>query len=114
MASKEKVARAEQKAYWEEKLNQRLSLLAEKGAGPSKIARDPTVREFRAKIRETENRLKAIEQKEKKVEDMARIRAERLAAPKKKEKKRKEAEDKPGVSKRQQKKRKKKEGKNKA
>ena len=109
MASKEKASRIEQRVRWEEKLNQRLSLLADKGAKSENITKDTTVRKLRAKMRETDKRLKAIEGKEKKLEEMAKIKAERLAAPKKEqEKKRKTSEEKTGESKRQQKKKKKK------
>ena len=112
MASKEKTARLEQKVYWEEKLDQRLSLLADKGAGSEKISKDTTVRQLRAKIRETDKRLKAIEEKEKKLEEMAKARAEKLADPKKeKGKKGKASKEQPADSKRQQKKKKKKEKK---
>lgn len=111
MASKEKTARLEQKVYWEDKLNQRLTLLTDRGAESGKISRDTTVRGLRAKIRETDKRLKAIEGKEKKLEELAKIKAEKLAAPKEKEKKGKTSEEKPGDSKRQQKKKKKKEKK---
>ena len=110
MGSKEKAARLEQKVYWEEKLNQRLSLLTDKGAESEKIAKDTTVKKLRAKVRETDKRLRAIEGKEKKLEEMAKIKAEKLAAPKK-EKKGKTPEEKTGKSKRQQKKKKKKESK---
>ena len=112
MASKEKAARLEQKVYWEEKLNQRLSLMADKGAESEKIAKDTTVRKLRAKMRETDKRLKVIEGKEKKLEAMAKIKAEKLAAPKKEQgKKGKKSEEKPGDSKRQKKKKEKKESK---
>ena len=112
MASKEKTARLEQRVYWEEKLKQRLSLIADKGAESEKIAKDTTVRKLRAKVRETDKRLKAIEEKEKKLEERAKIKAEKLAAPKK-EKKEKISEEKPSKSKRQQKKKEKKESKDK-
>jgi len=112
MASKEKTARLEQRVYWEEKLKQRLSLLAEKGAESEKITKDTTVRKLRAKMRETDERLKAIEGKEKKLEEMAKLRAEKLAAPKKEQgKKGNISEEKPAKSKRQQRKKKKKESK---
>lgn len=114
MASKEKAARLEQKVNWEEKLNQRLSLMADKGTESEKIAKDTTVRKLRAKIRETDKRLKAIEGKEKKLEEMAKTKAEKLATPKEeKDKKQKTSKDQPGESKRQQKKKKKKEKKEK-
>ncbi len=112
MASKEKAVRLEQKVRWEEKLNQRLSLLADKGAGSEKISKDTTVKQLRAKIRETDKRLRAIEEKQKKIEEMAKIKAEKLAVPKKEQgKKGKTSKDQPADSKRQEKKKKKKEKK---
>ena len=83
MASKSKIVRLDQKTYWEEKLNARLSLLAEKGLDLQKAAKDETVRKVRAKIRETEDRLRAIEAREKKLEEMARLKAEKQSLPKK-------------------------------
>lgn len=114
MASKSKEAREGQKEYWGNKLNQRLSFLADKGFDPGKIAKDAAVREIRAHIRETETRLKAIASAEKKVEEMARIKTEKAAAPKiEKGKKKKEVEKATEVGKRQQKKKKKQESKSK-
>ena len=114
MASKEKAARLDQKRHWDEKLDQRLSILTDKGVDPEKASKDTTVRKLRAKIRETDKRLKAIEGKEKKSEEMAKIKAEKLAAPKiDKAKKKKTGEKQPAESKRQQKKKKKKESKDK-
>ena len=114
MGSKEKAARLEQKVYWEEKLNQRLSLLADRGAGSEKISKDTTVKQLRAKMRETDKRLRVIEEKEKKLQEMAKVKAEKLAVPKKeKGKKGKTSKDDPVDSKRQQKKKKKKEKKEK-
>jgi hypothetical protein len=111
MGSKGKEARLEQERYWDEKLKERVSLLAEKGLDADGIAKDVTVRKLRAKIRETGSRLRAIQGKEEKAEEMARTKAEKLAAPKvKKSGKKKETEEKPAESKRQQKKKKKKEG----
>ncbi|MCF8143797.1 MAG: hypothetical protein K9N21_07760 [Deltaproteobacteria bacterium] len=114
MVSKAKEARLEQKHYWDEQLAQRLSLLTEKGLDADAVSKDTTVRKLRAKIRETGQRLRAIEGKEKKAEEMARIKAEKLAAPKKdKSSKKKVVEEASAESKRQQKKKKKKEGQNK-
>jgi hypothetical protein len=105
MVSKSFEARENQKEYWGSKLNQRLSFLTEKGFEPGKIAKDTTVRKFRAKMRETESRLKTIASKEKKVEEMARIKAEKAAAPKQEQgKKKKEVGKTTEKSKRQQKK----------
>jgi len=114
MASKTKEARVEQKRYWDAQLEQRVSLLKEKGLDADAVSRDASVRKLRAKIRETGRRLTAIGGKEQKAEEMARIKAEKLAAPKiKKSDKKKMAEEKPAESKRQQKKKKRKEEQNK-
>lgn len=116
MVSKSREARLGQKAFWEEKLSQRLSALDDKGATPEDTAKDTTVRSLRAKLRETDRRLGVIDKKEKKVEEMAKRKAEKLAAPnKEKTKKGKKAkvEETPVESKRQKKKKKKKEAKNK-
>jgi len=112
MASKSKASRLEQKAYWEEKLNKRVSFLTEKGLEPGKIAKDTGVKKIRAQMRETEARLKVISDLARKAEEMARIKAEKMAEPKKgKGKEEKEPKDVPAASKRQQKKKKKKESK---
>ncbi len=103
MASKDKQVRLDQKSYLEEKLNQRLSFLTEKGFLLENIAKDPTIRNIRAKMRKTEGRLKVIAELEKKTEERTRIKAEKTAPPKK-VKKKKEAEEAPLVNKRQQKK----------
>jgi len=114
MASKSLESRENQKEYWGSKLNQRLSFLTEKGFESDKIARDSIVRKFRAKIRETESRLKTIAGKENKVAEMAKIKAEKMATPKQeKVKKKKGAAKTPEMSKRQQKKSKKKASKSK-
>ena len=108
VASKSLEARENQKEYWGSKLNQRLSFLTDKGFEPGKIAKDGIVRKFRAKIRETESRLKTIASKEMKVEEMARTKAEKAASPKQEKiKKKKEVGKTPEKSKRQQKKSKK-------
>ena len=112
MASKDKASRLVQMGYWEEQLNQRLAQLAEKEVAPEKISKDTEIKKIRAKIRETRDRLGAIEEKEKKLEKMVEARAEKAAKPKK-SKKKKEDEETSAESKRQQKKKKKKEKKSK-
>jgi hypothetical protein len=104
MGSKTKQTREGQKTYWETKLNQRISVLAEKSMESEKIARDPGVRKIRARIRQAQGRLKAIVDFQKK--------AEKMAAPKK-DKKEKEQKEEPDTSKRKQKKMKKMERKDK-
>jgi hypothetical protein len=110
MASKDKESRLGQMSYWEEQLNQRLALLTEKGVASEKIAKDTEIKKIRAKIRDTRDRIAAIEKKEKKLEEMAKTKAEKAAMPKK-SKKKKKGEGAPAESKRQQKKKKKKEKK---
>ena len=112
MPSKSKAARLDQKDYWENKLEQQLGVLAEKGLKPGEISKDVNIRGIRAKIRKTNARLNAISALEKKTEEMARIKAEKEAAPKEENgKKKKVKEEAAEMSKRQQKKKKKKESK---
>ncbi len=113
MPSKTKEARLQQKIYFERKLSERLSLLGEKGLDSKQITRDSSVKKFRAQIRETNDRLKAIEGREQKIEEMAKAKAEKSAAPKEPEKasKKKSKKEDGEQSKRQQKKRVKKEEK---
>jgi len=112
MPSKSKAARLNQKDSLENKLEQRLTVLAEKGLKPGEISKDANVRGIRAKIRERNARLTAISALEKKAEEMAGIKAEKEAAPKE-EKGKKKKEEAAETSKRQKKKKKKKEGKGK-
>ncbi len=113
MASKDKESRLAQMDYWEEQLKQRLARLAEKDVAPEAIAKDTEVKKFRAKVRDTRDRLAVIEEKEKKQAEMAKAKAKKAAKPKK-SKKKKQQEEKAAESKRQQKKKKKKEKKAKA
>lgn len=110
MPSKGKEERLEQKAYWERKLSQRLAQLKEEGVEPGKVVKDTVVKQIRARLRETNNRLETIANLEKKAQEMAAAKAEKLATPKVKKSKKKDAEEE-AESKRQQKKKKKKEKK---
>jgi hypothetical protein len=113
MASKSKEARMDQKVFWEDRLKQRLEVLAEKGVDPGRLSKDMAVKKIRAKLRDTEARLRAVEEQDTKGEELARKKAEKLAAPKEKKtrKKKETEEDRAAASKRQQKKKKKKEDK---
>lgn len=105
MPSKAKEARLEQKSQTEVKLNERLALLAERGLGPQAAAKDRTIRKLRADLRKANERLQAIEGKEKQIEDLSRAKEEKNKEPKKeKDKKKSDEEVQPEVSKRQQKK----------
>ncbi|MCK4500217.1 hypothetical protein KAU11_06940 [Candidatus Babeliales bacterium] len=104
MASKDKSARDSQKTYWEGVLSRRLEVLSESGLERREIAKDTSVRMIRAEIRKIGARLAVIDKKEKKIEEMAKARAEKaLAATNVKVKKTKEEEESPEESKRQQK-----------
>ena len=114
MGSNSKEARSGQKAYWEKKLNERLSVLNDKGLESGRISKDSAVRKIRAQIRSAEARLQVISDLEKKVADMAKAKVEKAAAAKKKQaKKGSTPEEEQKISKRQQKKKAKKEKKEK-
>lgn len=110
MPSKSEATRLVQKAFWEEKLKQRLSVLAEEGAPKEAMGKDAMVEALRAKVRETNRRLTTIRTLQQKAQDLARAKAEKAARPKA-EKKKKVEEVQQAESKRQQKKQKKKEAK---
>lgn len=112
MGSKSRQVREDQKTYWEDRLRERLSFLADKGVDAAQTSKDRAVRKIRARLRETNDRLAAIENREKRSQAMARVKEEKQSAPKKKKARgRKEAEQPPEMSKRQQKKKKKREDK---
>ncbi|MBN2396962.1 MAG: hypothetical protein JXI32_01150 [Deltaproteobacteria bacterium] len=104
MASKDKDARDTQKAYWEGALSRRLEVLHERGLDRETIAKDASVRKLRAQIRKIGTRLAVIDTRKKKTEEMARIKAEKMALPKEeKVRKNKNGEEPAEMSKRQQK-----------
>jgi len=115
MPSKSRVSREAQLVLCEKELKDRASFLAESGYDKEKISSDAAMRRLRAKIRETRARLDAITAAERKLEDMARLKAEKEEARKqeagkdeKAKKKQQKEEEAAEVSKRQQKKAKKK------
>jgi len=96
MGSKQKQTQMDQKAYFEQGLEDRLSSLSKRGIESPRIDKDPLVKKLRAKIRAVNDRLKVIAAYEKRTAELAKIKAERAAAPPKgrergKEKKAKEA-----------------------
>ena len=114
MASKSREARNDQKIYWEKKLEERAAFLKEKGINQESVAKDSRIRRIRAKLRKTGHRLHVIEGNEKKNEDMARLKSEKVSQEKGKLLKNKKTEpEEVTVSKRQQKKQKKREQKSK-
>jgi len=104
MASKDKVARDTQKIYLEGALSRRLEALKESGLERGEIAKDASIRKIRAEIRKIGARLVVIDKKQKKIVEMAKIKADKaLAATKPKVKETKGEEEALEESKRQQK-----------
>ncbi len=83
MGSKQRQTQTEQKANFERKLEDRLSFLSEKEIESPGIKRDPVVKKLRARIKEVNSRLKTIASHETRTEELAKMKAEKAAAPKK-------------------------------
>ena len=81
MGSKQKETQSGQKAFLEQKLENRLTLLSGKGIESFEINKDVHVKKLRANIKAVNARLKAIADIEKKTEELARIKAEKAALP---------------------------------
>jgi hypothetical protein len=81
MGLKRKQMIMRQKEYFEQKLKDRLSFLSGKGIVSPKADKDTLVRKLKADIRAVNNRLRMIADNDKRTEDMAKIKAERAAAP---------------------------------
>jgi len=72
-----------QKARFEHTLQARLSFLSGKGIKSPKAENDTIVRKMQADIKAVNKRLRVIAASEKRTEEMAKIKAERAAAPQK-------------------------------
>jgi len=81
MGLKRKQMLMRQKADFEQKLKDRLSFLSGKGIVSPKADKDTLVRKLKANIRAMNKRLRLIADDEKRTEEMAKIKAERAAAP---------------------------------
>jgi hypothetical protein len=106
MASESRETRLKQKTEREVKLNKRLALLADKGMDEKKIAQDVLVKALKAKLKESQARLRAIDATEKRTAELAAIKAERLAKPKEEAPKAKKVEEPPPEAKPKKKKKK--------
>lgn len=82
MGSNSRQVQSGQKESSERKLKARLALLTEKGIESHNIDKDAVVKHLRANIRAINTRLKAIDAIGKKNEDLAKMKAEKAAAPK--------------------------------
>ncbi len=94
MGSKRKQTQMRQMEHFERRVKQRVSLLSERGTESSDIDKDAFVKKLRASIRAINNRLKAIEIQEKKIQDLAKKKAEKAAPPPKAPEEAKEKEPK--------------------
>ena len=83
MGLKRKQVLMRQKAYFEQKLLDRLSLLSGKGIESPKADKDTLVKNLQGNIRAVKRRLRVIAGDEKRTEELAKIKAERAAAPQK-------------------------------
>jgi hypothetical protein len=83
MTSLSRETRQKQLVEWEAKLHKRETLLVEEGFDAIKIEHDIGVKELKSKIKESQVRLQAIDALEKRTAELAAIKAERLAKPKK-------------------------------
>ncbi len=83
MGLKRKQIVMSQKAAFEQSLKDRMARLSGKGIKGRQADRDPLVKELKADIKASNKRLSRIGEDEKRTEEMARIKAERAAAPKK-------------------------------
>lgn len=106
MGSNQKQVQTGQKESFERKLKDRLAFLSEKGVESDKIDKDALVKHLKANIRAMNTRLKAIDALEKKDEELAKMKAERAAAPPEDSKgmKKKKAEETPAERKEKKKK----------
>ena len=86
MRLKRKQMQLRQKAYFEQKLKDRLSFLSRKGIEAPKVDKDSLVRKLKGSIRAVNNRLRLIADHEKRTEEVAKIKADRAAAPPKEQK----------------------------
>ena len=85
MSSKSKDVRSEQHRILEKKLDLRLQQLAQKGTSEEKARRDPLVKNLKAKIRETNIRIKAVDKFIQLNEVLAQAKAQKLVDLAKKE-----------------------------
>jgi hypothetical protein len=81
MGSKHRQAQNGRKASFEGNLKSRMALLLSKGIESREMDKDALVKKLRANIEAINKRLKAIDTSEKKTAELARMKAEKAAAP---------------------------------
>ena len=108
MGSKQEATAVDHKAYYEAKLNERRSYLVEKGIDPQGIAKDTILKKLKAKVKEVNLKIAAIAEIKKRTEELAKIKADRLATPKKEKAAKEKAPEAPPEEGKEKKKKKKK------
>ncbi|NTU51529.1 MAG: hypothetical protein HGA94_03715 [Candidatus Aminicenantes bacterium] len=73
----------QQRASFEQTLQERLSFLSGKGVQSPKVDKDTIVRKLKADIKAVNNRLRTVAGNDKRSEEMAKIKADRESAPRK-------------------------------
>jgi len=73
----------QQRASFEQTLQERLSFLSGKGVQSLKVDKDTIVRKLKADIKAVNNRLRTVAGNDKRSEEMAKIKADRESAPRK-------------------------------
>jgi hypothetical protein len=81
MSLKRKQMQIRQKESLERELQNRMSFLSGKGLESRKAEKDPLARGIKAKIKAVNGRLKALAECEKNMEETAKVKAARAAAP---------------------------------
>jgi hypothetical protein len=79
MGRERKQMHLRQKAYFEQRLKDRLSFLAGKGVEPERAEKDPIARKLKADVKAVGYRLRKIAESEKIAADVARLKAERAS-----------------------------------
>jgi hypothetical protein len=80
MESKKKQIHLRQKAYFERKLEDRLSSLSGKGIEAPKTDKDPLVKNLKASLKAVNNRLRLMAAHDQRTEEMAKAKADKAAA----------------------------------
>jgi len=81
MGMKKKEVQLRHQADSEKGLQNRIAFLSGKGIEAPRIDKDPIVRKWKAEIKQAKNRLRRIADHEKRTEDIAEVKAARVAAP---------------------------------
>jgi hypothetical protein len=81
MGSKHRQAQNGRKESFERDLKKRMDLLLSKGMESREINKDAAVKNLRANIEASNNRLRAIDANEKKTAELAKMKAEKATAP---------------------------------